>query len=287
MKKELKTLPVFFFAFPAIAMILQIIAIANGVMGITDEPEVRLALGTWLCIANGLIMMAITFALVGAIKRTKGMYIIGSGVSLAIGYLATITVFVMGCIAATNAERGYDLLLAGMVISFILTMITSLLLIIASIITGARRKSSYAFLGVSSIICLILFSIFTACVVGTVLAQKTTTQTNFLTYVLTNNISVIILLISLAILSFLKHPENEIADEIPSPTIIIANPEVNAATKKYLDDAAKANASIAEEKKIDAPKDDPTDELRKYKKMLDEGLITEEDYEKKKKDILG
>ena len=32
---------------------------------------------------------------------------------------------------------------------------------------------------------------------------------------------------------------------------------------------------------------DPMEELAKYKKMLDEGLITQEDYDAKKKQLLG
>ena len=287
MKKELKTLPVFFFIFPALAMILQIVAIAMGVMGITDDPDGRMALATWLVIANGLIIMAIIFALVGAIKRTKGMYIIGSGVSLAVGYLATVTVFVMGCIAGANRNNpSYDMVWAGMIISFILSLMTSGLLIIASIITGAKKKGSYAFLGVTSIIALVLFSVFTICITLMVTSQDTNTKVNLLGYTLTNNLSVITLLLSLAILSFLKHPENEVEDPIPGPTIIIANAQVEEATKKYLDDAAKAS-QVEKSKEIEAPQDDdPTARLRKYKQMLDEGLITEEDYNEKKKELL-
>jgi hypothetical protein len=40
-------------------------------------------------------------------------------------------------------------------------------------------------------------------------------------------------------------------------------------------------------KKAATKKPDPTAELRKYAKLKDDGLITEEDYEAKKKDLLG
>ena len=36
-----------------------------------------------------------------------------------------------------------------------------------------------------------------------------------------------------------------------------------------------------------APQEDPVEKLAKYKKMLDEGLITQEDYDAQKKKILG
>ena len=169
-------------------------------------------------------------------------------------------------------------------------------MIIASLITGGRKKSSYAFLGATSIICLLIFGTFTIVTALVYAAQADDPiQRTAMTYALTNNIAFIVLLLSLVILSFLKHPENEIEDEIPSPTIIIANPQVTEATKKYLDDAAKAQGYIEEEKKIETPADQATsdstqtdslEELRKYKKMLDEGLITEQDYEKKKAEIL-
>ena len=32
---------------------------------------------------------------------------------------------------------------------------------------------------------------------------------------------------------------------------------------------------------------DPTEELRKYKKLLDDGIITQEDFDQKKKVLLG
>ena len=40
-------------------------------------------------------------------------------------------------------------------------------------------------------------------------------------------------------------------------------------------------------KKAATKKPDPTAELRKYAKLKDDGLITEEDYEAKKQDLLG
>ena len=297
MKNNIKTLPIFFIAFPIIAIVLQIIAIIIGTMGITDDENIRIILGTWLSIANGLVIISIIFALVGAIKRTKSMYIIGSGVSLAVGTGAIVTVFVVTCVAcAANKTNGY--LVALLVATFILAGIISLLLIIASLVTGGRKKASYAFLGATSVICLLLFGTFTV-VTALVYKVNDPIQRTAMTYALTNNIAFIVLLISLVILSFIRHPENEIEDEIPSPTIIIANPEVTEATKKYLDDAAKAQGYIEEEKKIesladanptsatnDSTQTDSLEELRKYKKMLDEGLITEQDYEKKKAEIL-
>ena len=297
MKKNIKTLPLFFIAFPIIAIVLQIIAIIIGTMGITDDENIRIVLGTWLSIANGLVIISIIFALVGAIKRTKSMYIIGSGVSLAVGTGAIVTIFVVTCVAcAANKTNGY--LVALLVATFILAGIISLLLIIASLVTGGRKKASYAFLGATSVICLLLFGTFTV-VTALVYKVNDPIQRTAMTYALTNNIAFIVLLISLVILSFIRHPENEIEDEIPSPTIIIANPEVTEATKKYLDDAAKAQGYIEEEKKIesladanptsatnDSTQTDSLEELRKYKKMLDEGLITEQDYEKKKAEIL-
>ena len=302
MKKNIKTLPIFFIAFPIIAIVLQIIAITVGTMGITDDENIRIVLGTWLSIANGLVIISIIFALVGAIRRTKSMYIIGSGVSLAVGTGAIVTIFVVTCVAcAANKTNGY--LVALLVATFILAGIISLLLIIASLVTGGRKKASYAFLGATSIICLLIFGTFTVVTALVFAAQADDSiQRTAMTYALTNNIAFIVLLLSLVILSFLKHPENEIEDEIPSPTIIIANPQVTEATKKYLDDAAKAQGYVEEEKKIEAPAEadpapaekatsdstqtDSLEELRKYKKMLDEGLITEQDYEKKKAEIL-
>ena len=43
-------------------------------------------------------------------------------------------------------------------------------------------------------------------------------------------------------------------------------------------------------KKVSAPMSETVDvkeELKKYKEMLDEGLITQEDYDAKKKELLG
>ena len=40
-------------------------------------------------------------------------------------------------------------------------------------------------------------------------------------------------------------------------------------------------------KKVAAKKADPTAEIRKYAKLRDDGLITEEEYQAKKKELLG
>ena len=40
-------------------------------------------------------------------------------------------------------------------------------------------------------------------------------------------------------------------------------------------------------KKAATKKTDPTEEIRKYAKLRDDGLITEEEYQAKKKELLG
>lgn len=192
------------------------------------------------------------------------MYIIGSGVSLATGIGSIITIFVIGCYAFTDSKIDPNLI-ALYVVSFILEDITSLLLIISSIITGAKKRGSYAFLGVSSILSFILFSVFTLAVSFILISQTTQTKVNALGYTLTNNATFLILLLSLIILSFLKHPENQIDDE---------------------NEESKPIEKPVEKKVMEELKNDSLDELRKYKKMLDENLITKEDYEKKKNELL-
>ena len=58
---------------------------------------------------------------------------------------------------------------------------------------------------------------------------------------------------------------------------------------KNIMDAIKAkNDNPAEQsKKEESAAADPTEELRKYKKLLDDGIITQEDFDQKKKVLLG
>ena len=283
MNNNIKTLPAFFMCFPITAIVLQISAIVIGI-SLMSDPDAASALFTWLCIANGFTIVAMVFALVGSIKRTKSMYIVGSGISLAVSYFANITIFAMAVFFALEGNTGYTLLIAGVVVSFIFTIVASVLLFIASLVTGPRKKSSYSFLATAAIITLVIYSIFTFSVVSLIV------KVNFVTvqavgYVLCSNLSLILLMLSLIIFSFMKHPENDLVEPQAGPTIIIANAQVEEATKKYLGDAAK-KATQEPKKEIEEPKDDPAEQLRKYKQMLDEGLITEEDYNNKKKEIL-
>lgn len=284
MNNNIKTLPAFFMCFPITAILLQFVAIGIGINAASTDPDAAVALATWLCITNGFTIIAMVFALVASIKRTKGMYIIGSGITLAVSYFANITIFIASIVFAVQANNGYDAIIAAIVVSFIFTIVASILLFVASLVTGARKKASYAFLATASIITLVIYSIFTISVIAIVLKVNIIT-THAVGYVVCNDFSLILLILSLIIFSFIKHPENDLIEPQAGPTIIIANAQVEEATKKYLDDAAK-KATQEPKKEIEEPKDDPAEQLRKYKQMLDEGLITEEDYNNKKKEIL-
>ena len=278
MKKEIKTLPNYFVVFPVMAIVFQILSIVFGALT-NPEADTRSWSATWFIIANGFSIISMVFALVGAIKRTKNLYIIGSGISFIAGFLSVITIFVI----SISYDASKDSVQAGMyplfVISFVFLMITSVLLVIASIITGAKKKGSYSFLTTTTIINFVIFLGFTIISFIMLLGLP-----YFRFYALFSEASFIVIFLSLIILGFIRHPENEIEDDI-KPTIIIANTEVNQKTKEYLESIAKEDEKLIESKK-DEKQVDEYEELKKYKKMLDDGLITPEDYENKKKIIL-
>ncbi|HAH94421.1 MAG TPA: SHOCT domain-containing protein, partial [Dielma fastidiosa] len=54
-----------------------------------------------------------------------------------------------------------------------------------------------------------------------------------------------------------------------------------------LEDNAKSSDLISDSKGEFVRNDDPTEQLRKYKSLLDDGIITQEEFDSKKKQILG
>lgn len=54
-----------------------------------------------------------------------------------------------------------------------------------------------------------------------------------------------------------------------------------------LEDNAKSSDLISDSKGEPVRNDDPTEQLRKYKSLLDDGIITQEEFDSKKKQILG
>ncbi|HAH93581.1 MAG TPA: SHOCT domain-containing protein, partial [Dielma fastidiosa] len=54
-----------------------------------------------------------------------------------------------------------------------------------------------------------------------------------------------------------------------------------------LEDNAKSSDLISDSKGESVRNDDLTEQLRKYKSLLDDGIITQEEFDSKKKQILG
>lgn len=86
----------------------------------------------------------------------------------------------------------------------------------------------------------------------------------------------------------IKNKQNNsprLTNSMPQPNQNITNPHKAPQSNNFTPQADNINATP--EKKSVTPPEDPADEIRKYYQLKEDGIITEEEFEKKKKQLLN
>lgn len=80
-----------------------------------------------------------------------------------------------------------------------------------------------------------------------------------------------------------RHPDGMYCNQCDIEAFI----NKNCCSQEFMDQVKKDAAKLTAEKKVAEQQPSPVDEIKKYKALLDEGIISQEDFDAKKKQLLG
>ncbi len=239
---------------PGIAMLLLLAALVFALL-VPTSPYISYDINFTVVLIVGLIIISIlTVALIGVIRESKGMFLIGSAVTLWASDLAFINILSRATSAFNN-----DKVVALGVSFLVVTCIVSVALGIAGIITGLQRKQNHTFLMITSLlgeIFLFGFSVVTIVALG--MGHANVFE---IIFVILFELALLIIVGSMLYVSIIG-----IKDEKLEAAKLVKAEEVKA---KNLEETEQLEL------------------IKKYKTLLDEGTITKAEFEKKKKEIIG
>lgn len=239
---------------PGIAMILLLAALVFALL-VPTSPYTSYDTNFTVVLIVGLIIISIlTVALIGVIRESKGMFLIGSAITLWASDIAFINI--LSRAIGYNANNK----IVALGISFlVVTCIVSVALGIAGIITGLQRKQSYTFLMITSLLAeIFLFGFSVVTIVSLGIKNANVFEIIFA------------ILFELALLI--------IVGSMLYIAIVGIKEEKSEAAKLVKAEEEKAK-SLKETEQLEL--------IKKFKTLLDDGAITKAEFEKKKKEIIG
>lgn len=253
--------------------IFGIIAVAN-VEG--ADQTLKTVLMSLVGIVAIVSLISAIISLVGTRKGQVKTAVLASGRNSSIQSLAVIMAFVMAMIGLCNQNPMNQGMLAFVVITFVIAIFTSGL-ILKSLKGFRKDKENYTYTCTVAFIAtgaLLLFGV--AALIGCLQIPPAGTKhvVGYLSaFALLFVLSDVLSFLSLAVLSKIA------IKYAPKTTAADADAEVFNDITKSLNEIKEGQASAK-------PAQDNVSKLREYKKLLDEGVITQEEFEKKKKELL-
>ena len=266
------------FLFPAAAMVLLLAAFFVG-LGAAGADKADVAIYIVIALSCLMPFCLHVISLVGSLRKSASMLIVGSCIVLFMSFLGNVVVaafaqdslntfkdFLVTGGATKDAANAQIALPVAMVwIFFGMTGFAATLLLISGIISiGKKGKNSL--LLVSSILAIFFYLGFVVSIIyAYALVGKTEANKGlFLVFCILYSLSIFAIIADLLVISLLgfkgELPEEK-EEELPGLTH----------TPKHLK----------------LSKDDPVEEIQRWKKLLDSGAITQEEYDAKKAEILG
>ena len=242
--------------FPAVGMGLVLLAMIFGIAAVANEGLGSAATVMYIGVSlSALIPFCLhTIALVGSLRKNIAMIIVGSCIVLFLSYVGN------GFLAACAMEGANQLATSFIWVFFGMTTFTSIMLFIAGIVSIGSKGNS-AFLMVSAILSILFY--FGFAIVVTAAQRKPLVLLTSLCFT-SSFLVVLASMLAVSILGIRGKTQDALTDEVPEQPGLTHTP-----------------------KDLRLAKEDPAQELLKWKELLDKGAITQDDYDKKKDEILN
>lgn len=245
------------FIFPSVTIGLLFIAMVFGLLA--ANPETTGLLNVAVCVGCLVPVCTCVIAIVGSLKNSKSMVLIGCAIVLFLGFIGNTTM--AGSATVALASGDYNKTLMTLTWTFYgMIWFVSLLLIIGGLISSGRGNGT-TFLLASSILAVFFyigFFIF-ICIDFT---MGSNIDYNYILFSVFYGFAILTIIgatLAVAILGIKQKDEEP--EELPGLT------------------HTPKNLKLA--------KDDPVEEIKRWKELLDAGALTQEEFDAKKAEILN
>lgn len=248
------------FIFPAIAMLLLVIAMIVGVAaGARDETGVYDTLISISCLVPLCLHV---IALVGSLKNSKSMVLIGSAIVLFVSFIGNIIMASYGTSAVAGASPSTARILTSMTWTFFtMTCFVAIVLMVSGFV-AIGSKGGNTFMLVAAILAIVFFfGLFIFSLIDFLVGSKDNSL--YALYSVFFGLSVLVVVGSMLAVSIMGIQGGE-EDEVQEQPGLTHTP-----------------------KSLKLSKDGGADELLKWKELYDKGALTEQEYQEKKDEILN
>lgn len=280
--------------FILLSLVVDIVGVVCGIMAALEFPKITngnevpkyVMLGATIII--GIVLMISTLVAFFSMRNGEvKSAILALGKHTKIQLLAPLTCLVLGIIGIMQ-ETERDLgLLTTLIVAYVIVLFVSGFNS-RGLKAFRKDKESYGYISTTSFI--IVAALIVYCVIATISMTKipAQTETHIIGYLeafaILFTVGDAIAFLSLGIMAQIVRkyaPKTTMADADAAKLDELGK-SIDKLSEKISSDTPKAPA-----KATSTPANDPTIELRKYKALLDDGIITQEEFNKKKKEILG
>ena len=280
--------------FILLSLVVDAFGVVFGIMAALEFPKITSGnevpkyamLGATIII--GIVLMISTLVAFFSMRNGEvKSAILALGKHTKIQLLAPLTCLVLGIIGIMQ-ETERDLgLLTTLIVAYVIVLFVSGFNS-RGLKAFRKDKESYGYISTTSFI--IVAALIVYCVIATISMTKipAQTETHIIGYLeafaILFTVGDAIAFLSLGIMAQIVRkyaPKTTMADADAAKLDELGK-SIDKLSEKISSDTPKAPA-----KATSTPATDPTIELRKYKALLDDGIITQEEFNKKKKEILG
>ena len=280
--------------FILLSLVVDAFGVVFGIMAALEFPKITSGnevpkyamLGATIII--GIVLMISTLVAFFSMRNGEvKSAILALGKHTKIQLLAPLTCLVLGVIGIMQ-ETERDLgLLTTLIVAYVIVLFVSGFNS-RGLKAFRKDKESYGYISTTSFI--IVAALIVYCVIATISMTKipAQTETHIIGYLeafaILFTVGDAIAFLSLGIMAQIVRkyaPKTTMADADAAKLDELGK-SIDKLSEKISSDTPKAPV-----KATSTPANDPTIELRKYKALLDDGIITQEEFNKKKKEILG
>lgn len=237
---------------PILAEIILFIALVCGLVGFNYNLESTNTFLGLILVASFIEMCIILVSIIGALKSNRAMFVIGSSTSVILGFIGILTITI------SVGTFTHLFLRTILVVFYVMVMFSAILLAIGGFVSSGNNVKSTLFLFTSSIITIFFLVGFIATATVAFLLPKAgyPQEMNMPGFFLAFGILYCFAMLSLVI------------------TMLLLS---NSKTKK---EPTKVTSTINQDESM------KIQTLLKYKQLLDDHIITQEDFDRKKRELL-